>query len=723
MPAAEGLRAASTFGGPNLNDVVPWSAKCPKCTRTYAADKVPKDWICVECSTHVWQPDDEAPTCMACRRHPVGKFTRHHCRKCGNVVCDACSKFTMVIKEWGPEKRRVCNLCAVPKAEVVKEGYLCKLGAKGVFKQERLQRRYFQLKGTFLVYANAQHGAYYGCINVTRGRVMEDESQPHALVLMAPLLIRGYVLSASSDEEKQEWREAFDEVFRRERAGTLYAAGTSNNMSMVHGRTGSRSSSDAQGDRGPLGRGGTNDDGAAALDDDFASIGSGSPLLRRHPVDDSNVGALSNTHPRLRTSVGVSVTDIQLGATTTRMLMDNFEARLRERQLGLRQFELVKVIGIGSCSHVTLVRRRGTTQLLAMKTYGKAFVAAAGPSSSASPKSERDLLVSLVNDPDPALDFIARLKYAFQTRTHLFLVTEYCPGGELFFHLQLARRFSEDRARLYTAELAVALDALHRRGIIYRDLKPENVVIRADGHATLVDFALAKAVGPRTGASSKKRVDLTELHRATDFCGTPEYMAPEVVERLGHSAASDWWSLGVLLYEMAAGLPPFCAPNATELYDIVLSQPVNVPKFFSAELQALIPKLLEKEPSMRLQNVEDLFAQPFFRGLTLVRVTNQDTKPEFVPTSEAAADVRQFAPSVTEMAVPSYLDTPADEHDSLHIAKYAYPEGAAPKSAGAAAESRSDVLPNPGMISAPSDLQTPQHRPADGTPTVATLQL
>ena len=215
-------------------------------------------------------------------------------------------------------------------------------------------------------------------------------------------------------------------------------------------------------------------------------------------------------------------------------------------------------------------------------------------------RTERKVL-SVVNHP-----FIMKLHYAFQTPDKLYLVLDYCPGGELFFHLSRFRRFPERVARFYAAELLLAIGHLHKRGIIYRDLKPENVLLDADGHVKLGDFGLAKA-----GISHP-------YEGATSMCGTPEYMAPEVLAQLGHGFCVDYWGLGMIVYEMMTGLPPWYTTDRQQLFRRLKSAPLDIPSYFSAGAAACVTSLLERNPRRRLgvTGIRTAMEHDFFRSIS-----------------------------------------------------------------------------------------------------------
>jgi serum/glucocorticoid-regulated kinase 2 len=214
-------------------------------------------------------------------------------------------------------------------------------------------------------------------------------------------------------------------------------------------------------------------------------------------------------------------------------------------------------------------------------------------------RTERKVL-SVVDHP-----FIMKVHYAFQTEDKLYLVLDYCPGGELFFHLSRFRRFPERVARFYAAELLLAIGHLHKRGIIYRDLKPENVLLDAEGHVKLGDFGLAKA-GIRHPCEG-----------AVSMCGTPEYMAPEVLNQAGHGFCVDYWGLGMLVFEMMTGLPPWYTTDRAKLFRRLKSAPLDIPSYFSSHSASCVAQLLERDPRRRLgvSGIRMSMEHDFFRSI------------------------------------------------------------------------------------------------------------
>ncbi len=199
-------------------------------------------------------------------------------------------------------------------------------------------------------------------------------------------------------------------------------------------------------------------------------------------------------------------------------------------------------------------------------------------------KEERNILVKF-NHP-----YLVKLEYAFQnaTKTKLYFVMEYLNGGELFTHLKSVKRFSENRARFYAAEIILGLEELHRHKLIYRDLKPENILLDSAGHIRLTDFGLAKQLEPGESLTNT-------------FCGTPEYLAPEIIMSKPHGKEVDWWSLGILIYEMLVGIPPFYSENIAKMFELTKRANLNsIPHWVSWEARSLLMMLINKDPKSRL---------------------------------------------------------------------------------------------------------------------------
>ena len=184
-------------------------------------------------------------------------------------------------------------------------------------------------------------------------------------------------------------------------------------------------------------------------------------------------------------------------------------------------------------------------------------------------KTERDVLTYVRHG------FIVGLKYAFQTPEKLFLLLEYAPCGNMSRTLHRDKRFDEDRAKIYLAEIVLAIEDLHKRDIIFRDLKPDNIVFDEDGHAMLTDFGLSKEGIQNNSA-------------ARSFCGSPAYLAPEMLKRQGHGKSVDWYLLGVLLYEMLVGIPPYYSNNKEQLYENIRSGPLKLPNFLTPDAKDML---------------------------------------------------------------------------------------------------------------------------------------
>ncbi|XP_017869164.1 PREDICTED: ribosomal protein S6 kinase 2 beta [Drosophila arizonae] len=279
------------------------------------------------------------------------------------------------------------------------------------------------------------------------------------------------------------------------------------------------------------------------------------------------------------------------------------------------QFELLRVLGEGSFGKVFLVRKilgKDAGTLYAMKVLKKATLKIKDRVRST---NERKILA------DVGHAFIVRLHYAFQTPGKLYLILDFLRGGDLFTRLSKEVMFTEEDVKFYLAELALALNHLHTLGIIYRDLKPENILLDEHGHIALTDFGLSKQ--PLDGS------------KTYSFCGTVEYMAPEIVNRKGHDFAADWWSFGVLMYEMLTGNLPFHGQTRQETMNQILRSKLGMPENLSPEAQSLLRALFKRNPLNRLgagaQGILDIKAHGFFSTIDWVRLERKLVRPPFIP--------------------------------------------------------------------------------------------
>ncbi|XP_072633748.1 RAC-beta serine/threonine-protein kinase isoform X1 [Canis lupus baileyi] len=241
----------------------------------------------------------------------------------------------------------------------------------------------------------------------------------------------------------------------------------------------------------------------------------------------------------------------------------------------MNDFDYLKLLGKGTFGKVILVREKASGRYYAMKILRKEVIIAKDEVAHTVTESR-----VLQNTRHP---FLTALKYAFQTHDRLCFVMEYANGGELFFHLSRERVFTEERARFYGAEIVSALEYLHSRDVVYRDIKLENLMLDKDGHIKITDFGLCKE-GISDGATMKT------------FCGTPEYLAPEVLEDNDYGRAVDWWGLGVVMYEMMCGRLPFYNQDHERLFELILMEEIRFPRTLSPEAKSLLAGLLKKDP-------------------------------------------------------------------------------------------------------------------------------
>ena len=277
--------------------------------------------------------------------------------------------------------------------------------------------------------------------------------------------------------------------------------------------------------------------------------------------------------------------------------------------LSMDNFDILSVIGRGFYGKVQLVKKKGTNELYALKSVHKSLLIKHQKVHAII--SERNVLMKSKHP------FIVDICFAFQTPTKVYIGLEYVAGGELFSHLRKCKKLPLEEVRLYVAELSLAIDYLHSQNIIYRDLKPENVLLAMDGHVKLTDFGLAKILP-------------TDLKQAETFCGTNEYLAPEIVQRNPYGPPIDWWALGILTYELLYGVPPFYESTKLKIFKQILNDQPKYPDDTDETIKSFISILLEKDPAKRAHFAQ-IKSHPFFNGLDFKDVLEKKYTPLYVP--------------------------------------------------------------------------------------------
>ncbi|XP_015585252.1 protein kinase C isoform X2 [Cephus cinctus] len=305
------------------------------------------------------------------------------------------------------------------------------------------------------------------------------------------------------------------------------------------------------------------------------------------------------------------------------------------KKVGLEDFNFIKVLGKGSFGKVMLAERKGNPdEVYAVKVLKKDAIILEDDVDCT--MTEKRILALAAKHP-----FLTAIHSCFQTREHLFFVMEYVNGGDLMFQIQRARKFDEARARFYAAEVTLALQFLHKHGVIYRDLKLDNILLDQEGHCKLADFGMCKE-GIIDGATT------------TTFCGTPDYIAPEILQELQYGASVDWWALGVLMYEMMAGQPPFEADNEDDLFDSILRDDVLYPVWLSKEAVSILKGFMTKNPAKRLGCVIEnggenaIRVHPFFQCMNWEALEARELQPPFRPRIRNQRDAMNFDAEFTK---------------------------------------------------------------------------
>lgn len=291
------------------------------------------------------------------------------------------------------------------------------------------------------------------------------------------------------------------------------------------------------------------------------------------------------------------------------------------QRISLDDFEIIRVLGKGSFGKVLLVIRKKDNQIFAMKVLKKSGMTERNRRHA---EAERAILASTSHP------FISSLRFAFQTPQRLYLGMDFLSGGDLHYHLSREKVFPERKACFYAAEITLALSHLHQNNIIYRDVKPENCMMADDGHVRLVDFGLSKQ-------------DVSSPLGARTVVGTPNYVAPEVLTAEtpgfdeGYGKAADWWSLGVMIFEMLSGRAPFYDRNRRKMFWNILHKELRIPANLSPQAQGLIRGLLRRDPSVRFgawqSPPQEIIQHPFFAHIDWQKLLRKEIEPPWMPES------------------------------------------------------------------------------------------
>ena len=308
----------------------------------------------------------------------------------------------------------------------------------------------------------------------------------------------------------------------------------------------------------------------------------------------------------------------------------------RSIEISLEDFEILRQLGSGASGRIFLVKKKNSGKLYALKTIKKSEV---------SKKKQEEYTwnerIILQNNENP---YIVNLIYSFQNEDFLFLVIDFLNGGDLFFHLRKEKRFSEGKTAFYAAEIFCALEYLHNKSYVYRDLKPENVLFDEKGHIKLVDFGLSK------------KIVIEEDNLCNSLVGTPEYVAPEVLLGQEYDFSADYWNLGCVIYEMLIGNSPFYDKSIPEMLSKIVEDSVEFPTTMeiSKQAKALILALLEKNPQKRIK-AEELKKSLFFKEIDWSKLEKKMLKPPFVPEVENVMDLKYFESRFVESELGDHI--------------------------------------------------------------------
>ncbi|CAK5269800.1 unnamed protein product [Mycena citricolor] len=305
----------------------------------------------------------------------------------------------------------------------------------------------------------------------------------------------------------------------------------------------------------------------------------------------------------------------------------------RKRKVGLDDFNFLAVLGKGNFGKVMLAEEKKTNGLYAIKVLKKEFII--DNDEVESTRSEKRVFLAAARERHP---FLLGLHSCFQTETRVYFVMEYVSGGDLMLHIQ-RKQFSLRQAKFYACEVLLALEYFHKNGIIYRDLKLDNILLTLDGHVKVADYGLCKE-------------EMWYGKTTSTFCGTPEFMAPEILLEQRYGRAVDWWAFGVLTYEMLLGQSPFRGDDEDEIFDAILEDEPLYPITMPRDAVSILQKLLNRDPLRRLgageEDAEEIKRQPFFKDVSWDDIMNKRIPPPYFPTINGSADTSNFDEEFTK---------------------------------------------------------------------------
>jgi len=312
------------------------------------------------------------------------------------------------------------------------------------------------------------------------------------------------------------------------------------------------------------------------------------------------------------------------------------------KKLNLQDFEMLRTLGCGSFGRVKFARYIPDGRHYAVKFMKKHEIIKLKQVDHIN--SEKRLMAQI------DYPFIVNLIGYSKDDYYVYIMMECVSGGELFTHLRRARKFADSQAMFYAAQTGAAFAHIHSKNIIHRDLKPENVLLCPNGYSKLTDFGFAKILEPGT--------------RTYTLCGTPEYIAPEVLLNKGHGKPVDWWTMGILIYEMIVGQPPFCDEDPMGIYQKILAGKIYFPKYFDKNAKALVKKLLTADLSKRYGNLrdgaDDILQHKWFSPIDFAKLEQFEINPPYKPRCENSEDVSNYEPIPDETDLPPAVPEAGD---------------------------------------------------------------